>query len=573
MLRDPDCLLTDRNGLSRRVRPGDFLILVRGRTGAADLFPRIIQACKTRGLDVAGADVMKLGEELAVRDLTALLSFVAMDEDDLSLAAALRSPLFGWSEDALFRLAHDRDRRTLWQVLRGREDVPETLDILRDLRGQADFLRPYDLLERVLIRHDGRRRLVARLGPEAEDGIDELLNLALSYERQEIPSLTGFLAWLDRSEITVKRHPEQNANKIRVMTVHGAKGLEAPIVILPDTVREARPSRDHLVLDEDRMAHWVGASPERPRTLVELARRASDRAALERDRLLYVAMTRAQNWLIVCGAGEEPKGRSWYGDVRNGLTAAGAVPQPFLFGEGQRFETGNWSPRPVGESTELPQPARAMPDWALRHSPPPPLAAAVRSPSDLGGAKAIGGTAGVDEDTAMLQGAQIHRLLEHLPSVPPEERGRVAADLLAQGDLTAPEADAVRLAGEVGRLLDRADLEPLFASDALVEVDLTAHLPEIGARIRGAVDRLIVREDHVLAVDFKTNATVPATPAQVPEGLLRQMGAYHAALGRIFPDRTIRTAILWTRDGTLMELAPELTSAALARARTSEPKT
>ena len=371
MMADPACLLTDRAGVSRRIQPGDFLILVRGRTGAADLFPRIIQACKARGLDVAGADVMKLGEELAVRDLTALLAFVAMDGDDLSLAASLRSPLFGWSEDALFRLAQGRGPRTLWQVLRARTDLPETLAMLRDLRDRADYLRPFDLLERILNRHDGRRRLLARLGPEAEDGIDELLNLALSYERQEIPSLTGFLAWLDRSEITVKRHPEQNANKIRVMTVHGAKGLEAPIVILPDTVRQPSASRDRLVLDEAGGAHWSGPAPERPQTLAGLAQRSRDRAALERDRLLYVAMTRAQNWLIVCGAGEEPSGRSWYGDVRNGLTAADATPCVFPFGAGLRYETGDWSPRALPAPADPATPRPTLPDWALRPCPPP----------------------------------------------------------------------------------------------------------------------------------------------------------------------------------------------------------
>ena len=172
----------------------------------------------------------------------------------------------------------------------------------------------------------------------------------------------------------------------------------------------------------------------------------------------------------------------------------------------------------------------------------------------------------------MRLGAQLHRLLEHLPGTPAADRARIAADLLAQGDLAASEAEAIRLAGEVGRLLDRPDLAPLFSPDALVEVDLTAHLPGIGARIHGAVDRLIVAADHVLAVDFKTNATVPATAATVPEGILRQMGAYQAALARIFPGRAIRTAILWTRDATLMPLPPDLTAAALARAGTPAPE-
>ncbi|MBN2759454.1 MAG: double-strand break repair helicase AddA, partial [Rhodobacteraceae bacterium] len=218
--------LVPRKGAARVMNEGDVLILVRKRS---PLFHEIIAECKSQLLAIAGADRLRLGGEMAVRDLTALLAFLATPEDDLSLAACLRSPLFGWSEDALYRLAQGRAKgEYLWARLRAQEGSA-TLAVLRDLRRQTDFLRPYDLVERMLTRHDGRRRLIARLGAEAEDGIDAFLAQALSYERADIPSLTGFLTWLERDEVELKRELDNASPMLRVMTVHGAKGLEAPI--------------------------------------------------------------------------------------------------------------------------------------------------------------------------------------------------------------------------------------------------------------------------------------------------------------------------------------------------------
>ncbi|MEZ5714553.1 MAG: UvrD-helicase domain-containing protein [Paracoccaceae bacterium] len=227
----------------RPVHAGDILILVQRRS---PLFHAIIRECKALGLPIAGADRLRIGGELAVRDVAALLRFLDLPEDDLSLATTLKSPLFGWNEQDLFTLAHGR-KGFLWEALRADATHGETLAILDDLRRQADFLRPYELIERILTRHRGRQRLLERLGREAEDGIDALLAQALAYERAAVPSLTGFLVWLDSGEVEIKRQMESAGRQIRVMTVHGAKGLEAPIVILPDTAKRKLEVKDQLL--------------------------------------------------------------------------------------------------------------------------------------------------------------------------------------------------------------------------------------------------------------------------------------------------------------------------------------
>lgn len=548
------------SGSMRRVEPRDFLVLVRRR---ADIFAAVIRSCKQLGLPIAGADRLRLGAELAVKDILALLSFLATPEDDLSLAAALRSPLFGWTEAQLYALAQPR-QGYLWQALRA-GDHAVTLALIDDLRRQTDFLRPYDLIDRILTRHDGRRRLIARLGPEAEDGIDEVLTQALAYETQAVPSLTGFLGWLAADEVEVKRQMEGAGGRIRVMTVHGAKGLESPVVILPDTAARASQDRSDIVVLPGGPAAMRMAKEDRPEPLraAAAARRAAENA--ESLRLLYVALTRAQSWLIVGAAG--PLGKDgddsddddgpapvWYSLVRDAMTAAGALPTD---DGGLVLADGDW-PAPQGPARIDRPPPEPLPGWALHPAPPvtrpdPPL-----SPSNLGGAKALPGEAGLDEAAALARGTALHLLLEHLPGQPPADWPALAASLL-------PDCpDRAALLAEAGAVLSDPALAPLFAPGTLAEVPVTARLQ--GRTLFGTIDRLVIAPDRVLAVDFKSNALIPASPAQVPDGLLRQMGAYAEALAQVWPGRRIDTALLWTRGPRLMPLPHDIVRAALDRA-------
>ncbi len=549
----------DRRLIRRRITAGDFLILVRGRKSG--LFTEIIRACKAAKLDIAGADRLKVGAELAVRDIGALLSFLSTPDDALSLATALRSPLFGWDEQALFTLAHHRpEKMDLWQSLRGQaERYPETIAMLRDLRAQVDFLRPYDLIERVLTRHDGRRRLLARLGVEAEDGIDALLGQALAYERTEVPSLTGFLEWMQADDLEIKRQIDSASDQIRVMTVHGAKGLEAPIVILPDTGARSNDVRDEIIA-MDGVPIWKPNSAELTQGITAQIDALRAAQAEEDLRLLYVAMTRAEKWLIVAAAGKLPRENGcWYQMVQAALGHLSAVPFTEGLVSGERHEEPGWDALPLTEVPRIRLEAPVLePVFSTNPPPPAPLREAL-SPSDLGGAKALGGEDGQDEAAAKTYGALVHKLLEHLAAVPVQARDESARMLASGGDPAMAQAAMA----EALRVLDTEALAFVFAPEALPEVAVTA---DLGAeRIFGIIDRLIIEPDRVLAVDFKTNRTVPQSPRECPEGLLRQMGAYAHALRAIYPEKTIETAILWTHAGTLMALPHDAVTAALLR--------
>ncbi|MBR2574096.1 MAG: double-strand break repair helicase AddA [Loktanella sp.] len=525
----------------RRITAGDVLILVQRRS---DLFAEIIRACKAAGLNIAGADRLRVGAELAVKDLAALLSFLALAEDDLSLAAALRSPLFGWSEQDLFTLAHHRaDKEFLWEALR-KSPHHETRAVLDDLRGKADFLRPYDLIARILTRHDGRRKLLARLGPEAEDGIDALLSQALAYEQTGVPSLTGFLTWMQTDDLEVKRQMDSQGDKIRVMTVHGAKGLEAPIVILPETMTRKKEFKGEILPAPDCVI-WKTISAVTPASMVTLRDAVLAKQDEERLRLLYVAMTRAEKWLIVGASGDVGDGMdSWYNIVAAGMKDRQAETAMSGNLQVQRVAHLDWDGLDLVDKAAVTAPEVIVPEFG-------PLPDIVRSktisPSELPGAKVLPGDIADDED-AKERGTLIHLLLEHLPRAAPADRAGL-------GHALVPTDTA--LTDSVIRLLDQPALGHLWDDDALTEVPITADLPDLG-RIHGTIDRLILTPTTVLAVDYKTNRIVPDQPAQTPLGVLRQQAVYHAALRQVFPNRQITVAILWTATAQLMDLPETL---------------
>ncbi len=545
----------------RPISEGDFLILVRRRS---KLFHEIIRACKKAGLAIAGADRLKIGAELAVKDLTALLAFLATPEDDLSLACALRSPLFGWSEQELFDLAHRRaDKAYLWAGLRSRsEEYPETMAMLNALRKDADYLRPFELLERILTRFHGRKNLLARLGVEAEDGIDALLSQAMSFERMDVPSLTGFISWLEAEEVEIKRQMDSASDRIRVMTVHGAKGLESPIVILPDTAKWELKMQSQIYPAENGGVMWQVNKDNCPNEITVARKKLRHEAEQERLRLLYVAMTRAEKWLIVCGAGKlDSDGTSWHGMIEAGMKTAHAEPFTFDCGLGSRLQSGAWDELSATPTVATENPKTKLPQWAAVPAAIPERSAQTISPSQLSGAKALAGeVGGLSEAEAMERGNHIHSLLEHLSSQPEPEWPRLAKYLLS----TVSEPEFSSVYNEAIAVLKTPELAFVFGANALAEVPITATLSDLDdQRMHGIIDRLVIFPDRILAIDFKSNAVVPPTTDAVPDGLLRQLGAYFGALEQVYPNHRIETAILWTKTATLMPLEHEVVTAAL----------
>ncbi len=544
----------------RALRPGDVMILVQRRNA---FFEEMVRALKQRGVPVAGADRMMLGDQLAVMDLVALGRFALLPEDDLSLAEVLKSPLLGFDDDALFALAWQRPA-SLWQALTARRDESaawrEAWEFLSGLLAKVDYVPPYEFYAAVLGPGGGRRRLQARLGSEVNDPIDEFLALALHFERLHAPSLEAFLHWLAAGEAEVKRDLELGRDEVRVLTVHGAKGLQAPLVFLPDTCRV--PSQDDRLLwledGEGELLLWpvrrkyeVGA--------VDEARQAARKNRLrEYRRLLYVAMTRAEDRLYVAGW-ETSRGRGddcWYDLIWQGLVdLAQSVESDW--GEMRRLEhKPGPSPDRLEEVVPLEPRSRSLPDWAAKAPPAEPRPPAPLAPSRPDEEPAVRAPLEDDDGLRFRRGNLVHRLLQNLPEVAPEKRPAAATRLL---EVLAPELTAearAAIAGETLRVLETPDFAPLFGPGSRAEVPLTARLGD--QVLSGQVDRLCVSDDGVLLVDYKTNRPPPLSVDAVAPAYLRQLAAYRAALEIIYPDRSIRCALLWTDGPRFMEIEGDI---------------
>jgi ATP-dependent helicase/nuclease subunit A len=544
------------------IRPGDIMILVRRRNEFAR---EMIRKLMEQGVPVAGADRMVLMDQIAIADLVALGRFALLPEDDLTLAALLRSPLIDLSEDDLLELAAQREGR-LWAALRARKaERPEFARahaFLADIRGQADFVAPFEFYARVLSR-GLRQNLVARLGTEAADAIDEFLSLALAYESAHPPSLEGFLDWFERGASEVKRDMEQGAGAVRVMTVHGAKGLEANIVILPDTAQIAEQERRAgLLYTEDCVFFGVKKELDTPAVLAAKAE-AARREMREYRRLLYVATTRAREWLILTGYemrnGTRPE--SWYELIR-------AARMPSWREEAIDGETvlalGAPLPGKGARAAEAETRRTKLPEFLSRAAPAEPEARIVR-PSDAVEAYQPAPISPVEDDGARFKrGLLIHALLAHLPEVDEAERESRAFAYLKREGVEQNEARAIAV--ESFAVLNHPEFAPLFTPSSRAEVGVTALLPEAGdLRVSGQIDRLAVTADAVLIADFKTNRPPPKTVEETPAIYLAQMALYRAVLARIYPGKRVECALIWTVGPRLMKLPAALLDAEMAK--------
>ncbi|MGN6059167.1 MAG: double-strand break repair helicase AddA, partial [Sphingomicrobium sp.] len=423
----------------RPLTPGDILVLVRSRGELASL---IVARLFSAGVPVAGVDRLHLHEPLAVQDLLAAVKFAVQPNDDLSLACLLVSPLIGWDQDQLRALAYGRSV-SLWRELRRRAGENQALssahDALADLLRVADFVTPSRFLETILTGPiQGRRKLYSRLGMAARDAIDELMNSALEFERNETPSLDGFLSWFARGTVDVQRDPGEAGNEVRVMTVHGAKGLEAPVVILADaTADPARLGRTPLTVDVEVAGAGVAPllRPKRdercpPFEQVILAEETRDHE--EHMRLLYVALTRAADRLIVSGVmpkarkdGSDPRpAASWHVVVEQAMNGMDAIPGDahVALRYGSRGEVAR---RRAKERVALPE--TVIPDWTVRTAPPEARPPRPLAPSAI----AVDDESAPPPSDAMraaaLRGTWIHQLLERLPAVEASARSAAAS--------------------------------------------------------------------------------------------------------------------------------------------------
>ncbi len=562
---------------ARPISPGDIMILVRRRT----IFDHyMIRALKARNIPVAGQDKMLLGEQIAVMDLIAAGNFALMPDDDLTLAVMLKSPFIGFGEAALFELAHGR-KGSLWPTLLSRAGEGDIFgkagDFLTELTALADNIPPFEFYSRLLGPLGGREKLLARLGQEANDPIDEFLQLAMDYETGNISSLQGFLCWIEHDDVEIKRDMEQGQDQVRIMTVHAAKGLQAPVVILPDSCRMpqkgsrllwAGPKRG--AVEEDALLFWPGNKQYELGPCAE----ARQKITLTRDqeylRLLYVALTRAEDRLYITGwqGRKQRDDACWYNLIQRTMETIDDV----VTGDDDRDSfllrlacPQDIPPEQKDGRTGHATLTDALPDWAKMMPPAEQVPARPLSPSRPAEEEpAVSSPLQAGADIALdrrrfNRGRLIHRLLEILPDLPDHERRAAARHYLGQSAHDLLPADIEQITGQVTALLADPDFAALFSPASRAEVSIVGLVGK--TPVSGQVDRLVVTAREVLIIDYKTNRPPPDEVGRVPRLYLRQMAAYRALLSDVYPDRAVRCLLLWTDVSRLMELPADMLEA------------
>jgi ATP-dependent helicase/nuclease subunit A len=566
----------DLESRGRPLRAGDVLVLVRKRNEFGEA---LVPALKEAGIAVAGLDRMALADSRAVADLIAFAEAVILPQHDLAMATYLCSPLGGLTDESFMELALGRDASLAGALFARGNERPEwqaALQLYMLMQARVDFVSPFHFFSELLGVHNGRAKIIRRLGPDALEPLDEFMAAALRYSASHTPNLRGFLHAVGTSEAEIKREIDATADAVRIMTVHGAKGLEAPLVIMPDTTSRLAV-RDHLF--------WLPGADGLPRVPVLCPREGKKVGVIdaeiermkieeleESNRLLYVAMTRAEDHLIVCGTepdGELPQ-ESWYSTIQRGLqrlpstvadeaigldwSGAGLVYRVEQTARGDR----RIAPPAAMDTTSLPGWIGPAPDFLIAAPPvdPDPIERIV--PSRLGdenhshlltGRPRFGAAGG--RDKALRRGTMIHTLMQHLPACRPEDAAEAAMGYLVSQSLDAEEAETVVVEALV--MMRHPDIALAFRPDAQAEVPVVGIID--GAEVEGVVDRVHIGVDVITLVDFKSDRSPPASVSEVPTGYRQQLELYGRVLAAAYPGRRIALFLAWTASGVVMQLS------------------
>ncbi len=553
----------------RPLRPGDIMILVKTRSA---LVHHIARALKDMNIPVSGLDRMVLTAELVIEDLMALAKFALQPQDDLTLATILKSPLIGMDEDTLFTLCHSRSTQSVWESLNS--DHPNIAEYLKKAVHWAGSLTPFEFITTLCYaacpasERSGIQAFKARLGDDVLDPITEFLNRAQTFQREQTPHLLTFLHMLRDNVSELKREQEDESDRVRIMTVHGSKGLQAPIVILPDTTGgiSQAPSRAEKRLlwpDQSNLEYplWSPRKDMDSPPFSSAMEHLDHKLEQEHRRLLYVAMTRAEDRLYVGGAlgfgktADKTPENCWYSLIQRGLQRADSN-EELNDGTLVLKHPQTQKPDKAGKQGIVKaQKRHALPDWAASSVESVQKHETVLRPSRID--DNVLSPLESQHKSRFLRGNLTHKLLQILPDLPDDKRHAAAMAFLAQFGQDFSTDIHKDIAAETLQILDHPDFKPLFGPNSQAEVPIGGTLTDpngLKQRISGQIDRLCITDTHILIVDYKTNRPPPTNPQDIPDIYRKQMQTYASVLKQIYPQKTVKSALLWTDGPSLMPL-------------------
>ena len=567
-------------GHNRPIQAGDIMILVKSRTAIVE---QMVRALKSTNVPVSGADRMILDEQLAVQDLFAMARFCLLPDDDLTLASVLKSPFLGWDEDELFSLGYNR-RGSLWQeicnfddgklnviadhpapIMKVSDDKREAArDYLSRLMGRVRYLGVYEFFSHILNKAcpaddvSGHRAVRKRLGADAQDPIEELLNAAILFGREHIDNMEMFLDHQAQNKIEIKREMDEGGGQVRIMTIHGSKGLQAPIVIMPDTILSGSAKKGGRLLWPHKTKLPVPLySPRKdddPKVYKDVHNEAQALDDQEYYRLLYVAMTRAADRLYVAGykGTKGAKDESWYYKIRQAMEhddLCQTLDDGTLRIENKQLaEVKGGDDAPEGLEDIAPLPA-----WAYKQAPDepfPPRPLIPSRPSEEDMAPALSPLKSMDGNR-FRRGNVTHKLLQFLPDFKDDMRKNAALKFVQKNAADLSDKVCNSIVDEVMKIIEHPDYAPFFKAGSMAEVSVTG-LMQDNRIISGQIDRLLIEDNDIWIVDYKTNRPPPKDVKDIPPIYHKQMAAYRDSIAVIYPNRKIHCALLWTDGPDLM---------------------
>ena len=532
---------------NRPVRYGDFMFLVQQRNVFVEEF---IRACKDKGVQVAGIDKLKLLEQIAVEDLISLSKFLLLPEDDLSLAEVLKSPIFNLTDDDLFALCYKREGSLFYSILKKKE-YAKLAEELKTLLNMTGFVRPYELFSYVLIKMKARQNYIKRMGAEVDDILDEFLNLTLNFEQNHTPTLEAFVAWVGQDEVVIKKEMEQgDSNTVKIMTVHGSKGLQAPIVILADTARVKSNAVSGGFLWKDELLYFPMNANCYDKVCTSIKEENREADFEEYRRLLYVALTRAEDRLYIAGFSKNNKINedSWYKLLTDNLKSNIA-----LSPEDKRvvYQIEQENPIDTEEDEVLLRKDPINYDYLLAPAPKEDALAKPYAPShDENDETDIVASPLKEAGNFYKRGTVIHKLLQYIATVDPQKQ-RTLAEIFLRAEM--PDSKPYEITRIADEVLNLCQTYPeVFGTNSKAEVPI---IGEVNGKIISAkIDRLVINEDKIIIVDYKTNRPAAANLAEVPEMYINQLNTYKALLQKLYPQKIVETYILWTNTCNMMKL-------------------
>ncbi len=560
------------------VSAGDILILLRKRS---NLQTELVRALKSFNVPVEGLDRMVIEDHIAVQDLLALARFALLPSDNYTLACILKSPFVGWDEDQLMELCFERpDNQSLHEALAKRDDK-NSKNIVRwldDLIYSSDRHTPYQFFARTLAQPcpitsngNGWSAIDSRIGEEAIDPVETFLSHAQSWSNpQGRGGLQAYIQDVEKNKNEIKREMEEGGGRVRIMTVHGAKGLQAPIVFMADSARHssgvfshANPSNQIFWPDKS-LPFWGVGGDLKNKLTEDYKAKAKEKAAEEYKRLLYVAMTRAADELYITGhIGDESRldETCWYVSLENAMKRfeekSLSDNSSYKFEDGTHaFSMFESNAKETANDIDKPAPNEELPKWINEIPEDEALNNEIIRPS----------LSGIEEERVLSplsqyskpsidprfhRGNIIHTALQFLPEIAKDKHESYLQSYLSQKHLELSAGEQKEIEIEVLNILNDAIFAEVFGPKSRAETPITGILDN-GQKVSGQIDRLVIDDTRVLIVDFKTNRPPPEREEDVPTIYRKQLSAYKQVMEKIYPEKEILCGLLWTNIPKMM---------------------